>query len=428
MYKYLLRRVLTVLCCLAVVFGSVLSVSFLSSEEKSAPAAAESEIISDNVSFVQESSVCEEIKTDELRGIWIPCMSLQAGEDERSEGAYRKKISDIMEKCADFGFNTVIVQVRPFSDALYPSEYFPWSHIISGVQGESADFDPLQLMIEEAHSRKLAVHAWINPLRIKLGTTPDELSDDNPYVMWQKDEKHKDESFCFSCGDGLYYDPSAPQVRELIINGVRELAEKYDIDGLQIDDYFYPSDDTDYDSKSYEAYKKTVDKSCVPLSQQEWRKNNINMLIAGMSSALHSAKKGAVFGISPQGNFDNNEIMSADTKSWCSVPGYADYICPQLYVSMEHPVFPFVELAEKWREYADSSGTQLYLGLGLYKAGTDADGGTWLIKKNNIHDQIIYCREHGIRGFIVYSYEFLNEENAAEEVRAAADDIRAPVT
>lgn len=422
------KRVLTAVCCLIVLAASMMSVSFVNSKNDAEPAAVQSGCSEAESISADHSEPAEPQEAEEMRGIWIPCMALQADDNERSEDSYRRKLSDIMQRCAELGFNNVIVQVRPFSDALYPSEYFPWSHIITGTQGEKADFDPLELMTEEAHSRGMKLHAWINPLRISLGSTPYELSDDNPFVVWQSDDDPDNDCFTFSCDNGIYYDPSYPQVRRLIINGVRELAEKYDIDGIQIDDYFYPSENTDYDSKSYEAYTKTVGKDCTPLSQQEWRKNNINMLIAGMSSALHSAKKDALFGISPQGNFDNNEKMSADTKSWCSYAGFADYICPQLYVSMEHPIFPFAELADRWLEYTKDNSIRLYLGLGLYKAGTDADDGTWLSYSGNIRDQILYCRQHRTDGYIIYSYEFLDSDNAAGEISNAIPELKASVT
>ena len=345
----------------------------------------------------------------EMRGIWLPYMCMTLGKNEQSEAAFRRKACDILDKCAACGLNTVIMQVRPFSDALYPSEYYPWSHILTGKQGTDPGYDPLKIMVQEAHERNIALHAWLNPFRISTGITPDELCEDNPYIKWINDSDMNDEPFYFEYENGLYFDPSSRHVRELIINGVRELAENYDIDGIQIDDYFYPAEDEELDAESYEYYKRSLSDGSVMLSQQEWRKSNINMLICGMYTAAHSAKKDILFGIAPQCNFENDEKMSADIKSWCTWSGYVDYICPQRYVSNEHPVFPFEDLADEWCDFMKNESTLLYFGLGLYKVGTDADSGTWLTGENIIRSQIASLRKRGVNGFILYSYEYIDK-------------------
>ena len=341
----------------------------------------------------------------DMKAVWMPCMSLQLSENERSEDGFRRKASEMINKCAENDINTVIVQVRPFSDALYNSEYFPSSHVLTGVQGGDIGFDALEIIVSLAHEKDIAVHAWINPLRIGIGSVPDKLSPDNPYMKWKNDDIPENDCYTFTCDNGLYYDPSYPEVRRLIINGVRELAENYDIDGVQIDDYFYPDDNDTSDIQSYEAYKSSLADGCIPLSHHEWRKNNINMLVSGLYSAVHSCGKDIVFGISPQGNFDNDEILCADIKSWCNCRGYADYICPQLYVSNEHPVFPFESLADKWKSFVGENDIRLYYGLALYKLGTDADSGTWLGKPDMIDRQKKYSENAD--GYMLYSYEYL---------------------
>ena len=122
-----------------------------------------------------------------------------------------------------------------------------------------------------------------------------------------------------------------------------------------------------------------------------------------MYSAVHSSGKNAVFGISPQGNFDNDEILCADIKSWCRFRGYADYICPQLYVSNEHPIFPFESLADEWKSFVGESDIRLYYGLALYKLGTDADGGTW--RPDTTEKQKKYSEKAD--GYMLYSYDYL---------------------
>lgn len=379
----------------------------------------------DAESIVSENEKSETVKetvseqNKEMRGIWIPYMSLDLSDTDRSEKQFRKKIDDIIQNCIKYKANTLIVQVRPFGDSVYPSEYFPWSHIISGVQGKGVDYDPLKYIVTQAHKNNLAVHAWVNPLRISTSKTPSPLSKDNPYVIWKNDKNTENDDYTFECDGGIYYNPSYAEVRKLIIDGVCEIVRNYDIDGIQFDDYFYPSEDTDYDKKSYEQYVNSLDKSSTPLSHQEWRTANINTLISGVYAAVHSIKSNVVFGISPQGNIENDLKICADVYSWCSISGYVDYICPQIYVSNEHPVLPFNDTAKRWKSLVKNDKVKLYLGLGVYKAGTDADSGTWLLSDDNIKQQIEYGRNLKTDGFMLYSYEYLIADETKNEVQNA---------
>ena len=345
----------------------------------------------------------------EMHGIWIPYMSLTLSPDERSQNGFENKINIMVERCIKYKINTAIIQVRPFSDSIYPSKIFPYSHILMGNQGIAPDFDPLDIIIKKFHEKNISVHAWVNPLRISTAQTPSALSDTNPYKNYPT----------FTYQNSTYYDPAYPEVRKLIIDGIAEIVRNYDIDGVQLDDYFYPSDDTDYDKTSYQEYAKSVKADFLPISQPEWRKANINMLIEGIYSKIHSLKNNVVFGIAPQCNFDNNEKIGADINVWCSQDGYIDYICPQLYVSNNHPIFPFDPLADKWKATVTNPNIKLYFGLGMYKAGSDADSGTWLLSDDNLQKQIEYSRAIKTNGFMLYSYEYLENSDTEKEVRNA---------
>lgn len=373
----------------------------------------------ETVSETSENNISENNDTVEMRGIWIPYMSLALNKDERSVEQFKKKTDTIINNCVKYKANTIIVQVRPFGDSIYPSEIFPWSHIISGTQGESVDYDPLKYIIEKAHQNNISVHAWANLLRIKTEMTPSELSEDNPYIVWKNDDNSENDNYTFEYDGGIYYNPAYSEVRKLIIDGISEIVENYDVDGIQFDDYFYPSDDNDCDSKSYSDYCSTIGNGNIPLSQNEWRTANINTLISGVYEAVHNIKDDVVFGISPQGNIENDIEMSADIYTWCSVEGYIDYICPQIYVSNEHPTLPFNDTAKQWCELVKCDSIKLYLGLGIYKAGTDADDGSWLTCDNNIQQQIEYGRELETDGFMIYSYEYLNKSETEKEVKNA---------
>ncbi len=372
---------------------------------------------SENKTISNTDDKTEDFK--EMRGIWIPYMSLNLSENERGEEKFKEKIDGIISDCIKYKANTIIVQVRPFGDAIYPSEYFPFSHIISGTQGKSVDYDPLKYIISKAHENGLDVHAWLNLLRIKTNTIPSELSKDNPYIKWKSNDNKKDDEYTFEYNGGIYYNPACEEVRRLIINGVKEILRKYDVDGIQFDDYFYPSDDFYCDKNSYNRYCDSIEDNFVPLSQAEWRIANINTLVSGIYSAVHNTKDNVLFGISPQGNIENDILMGADIYKWCSTEGYVDYICPQIYVSNEHPVLPFYNTAKRWCEIIKSNNIKLYFGLGIYKAGTDADNGTWFLSDDNIKKQIEYSRELKTDGFMLYSYEYLNKNETEKEVKNA---------
>lgn len=363
----------------------------------------------------ENSTLIEE--TEEVRAVWIPFMTLDMGDTDRSEKAFQEKIDAIMDNCSAKNFNTIFVHVRPFGDAIYPSQYYPWSHIISGTQGQAPDYDPLAYIVQSAHQHNLKIHAWVNPLRVRYSQTPSVLSSDNPYNLWKNDATDKNDDYIVEYENGIYYNPAYPEVRKYIINGILEIVENYAVDGIHFDDYFYPTENADFDQTAYDNYCQSVDDTAEPLTLTEWRKSNINALIAGVYSSVHSVRDDIVFGISPQGNIENDELMCADVTQWCCVQGYIDYICPQIYVSNSHPILPFSDTAARWRSVVTYDEIQLYGGLGLYKAGTDADEGTWLKSNEEIKTQIETVRELGFDGFALYSYEYLETPQTAQEIQ-----------
>lgn len=362
-------------------------------------------------------------KSEEMRGIWIPYMTLDMSNTDRTEKTFTSKINTILDNCKKYKANTIIVHVRPFCDSIYPSEYFPSSHIISGKQGVNSDYDPLEIIINLAKEKGLKVHAWVNPLRIKLSESNFNLAENNPCLIWQNDDDKSNDSYIMTYKNGIYLNPAYPETRKLIIDGIREIVKNYDVDGIQLDDYFYPSEEKDYDKSSYEQYKSSLSSGSIPMTQEEWRTANINSLVSGIYSAVHSENENCLFGIAPECNTDNDIKAGADVFSWGNTYGYVDYICPQIYVSNNHQTAPFQELADKWKKIVSNSNVKLYLGLAVYKAGTDADNGTWLENNessNIIASQIEYSRKIKTDGFMLYSYDYLIGENAAEEVKNAA--------
>lgn len=350
----------------------------------------------------------------EMRAVWVPFMTLNMKGTDFSEQAFKDKFDNIIKTSKEHHMNTLIVHVRSHGDSMYKSSYFPWSHLITGEQGKAPAFDPLEYMIKATHESGMAFHAWINPLRIQVNNTPEQISQSNLYYKYRSNETTS--KFVADWENDKYLNPAYPEIRKLIIDGVIEVVKNYDVDGIHFDDYFYPTEDIKYDEISYNDYIRSVSQTEKPLSLKEWRVANINSLISGVYCAIKSINKNVVFGISPQGNIKNDDTMCADIKTWSSKDGYLDYICPQIYVNFENPVLPFAKAVDSWRNIVSNKNIKLYIGIGAYKAGSDVDDGTWKKSNDILMKQIEYTRKAKCDGFMFYSWEYLNSPQTQDEV------------
>lgn len=346
----------------------------------------------------------------EMRGMWVSYISLDMSETDRSEKSFRIKFDSIITTAKAQGCNALFVHVRPFGDALYNSEIFPSSHILWGEQGKEESYDALEIMCEQCRKNGLKIHAWINPYRIKTEASAFTLSGDNPYSV--------NTELGIEYEGGIYYNPAKSDARKLITEGVKEIVKNYSVDGIHFDDYFYPTCDESFDKAEYNKYLKSFKSSTDALPLNEWRKNNVNLLIAQVYKEIKNINENIVFGISPQGNIKNDLEMGADVYSWCSAKGYIDYICPQLYYSIENPALKFETALESWLELERTENIKLYAGLAVYKAGTDADSGTWLESQNILADELKMLRSKNTDGYILYDYEAIISESAEKEMNA----------
>ena len=339
-----------------------------------------------------ESEKTEEAQVnEEMRGVWISYLSLSA----QSEDAFKENYKNLLNKAEKENITDVFVHVRPFMDSMFESEYFPVSHLIEGEQGSVLSFDPLEFMIAEAHGKGMKFHAWINPLRIKTSSTPKVLSEENVYNKYSESDPY----FFIETDNGIVLNPAYSFTRELVANGIREIVRNYKVDGIHFDDYFYPEN---YDIESDSAYILYTENADNPLSGNEWMQANINSLISLCYQAAKCESDKVVFGISPQGNMDNNLRIGADTKLWCAVKGYADYICPQLYWSYENPALGFGEAFDNWLSLPKHEEFKLYIGLALYKVGTESDAGTWEDGAAIIREQQKDALNKGAHGYVLY--------------------------
>lgn len=362
------------------------------------------------------SAVTVNASAKEMRAVWVPYMSLNmSGENDKSEQAFLKKFNAIVNTSKSCGMNTLIVQVRPFGDALYPSSFFPWSHVVGGTQGVNPGYDPLKDMVAAAHAAGLKIHAWVNPLRIQISGVPSILATGNPYYKFRATAAQSD--YVVDYQNGKYYNPAYETVRKLISDGVGEIVKNYDVDGIQFDDYFYPTQDASFDKTAYDAYCAQASKTGTPLPLADWRRANIDALVSMVYRTVKAAGKNISFGIAPQGNIQNDLGMGADVAAWCSARGYVDYICPQLYYNFDNPTLPFNTAAESWRSLVANPDVKLYFGLAAYKAGSDADSGTWKKSSDILASQVQYGRKISCDGFMFYSCDYLTGDQTKEEVQ-----------
>ena len=388
---------------------AMLSVICISSFTREKPPKKQNDI--NNIAALSSKATADTPESDEeMRGVWVSYMELSMeNESSKTQKAFEDKFTEIAQKCRESGFNTLIVQVRPFCDALYKSSYFPWSHILTGTQGVNPQYDALQIMCDICKENNLKIHAWINPYRVSSNETPSKLSDNNPYI--------KNPEIAIKTDNGIFLDPSNETAQQLISDGVKEIAENYDVDGIQFDDYFYPTEDESFDKKQYQAYIEKYGKEN-SMSLDNWRMQNVNTLICKVYRTIKSVDSSVEFGISPQGNIGNNDGLYADVKSWCTCKGFADYICPQIYFSLENPALTFEDCLDSWTSLDFDENVKLYVGLGGYKAGNgEYDEETWLLSDSILADEYDILRNNkSVRGFMLYSYNCLEDDTAKKEI------------
>lgn len=355
-------------------------------------------------------------KETEMRGVWFSYQDYKSNLHALNEADYKLKADEICKNIAEGGFNTIIFHARAFSDAFYSSKLFPYSRFVCGEAGVSPGYDPLKIMCEVAHTRGLKIHAWINPYRIG---TPQNVTTDSVPVIWK--EQYGDERVCEYNGS-LYYNPASSEARAYIIEGVKEIVSNYDIDGIHFDDYFYPTADESFDKSSYMASGSTQ-------SINEWRLENVNVLIKDTYKVIKEINPDVLFGISPNADIEKNySTLFADVKRWCTEEGYADYVTPQIYFGFENSVLPFKETADKW--LALCTYPDLYIGLAPYKSGFEdkwaGEGkAEWTENSDILSRQIDYLRgRNHFGGVMMFSYSSFWGENVTENAKAELEGVK----
>lgn len=321
----------------------------------------------------------------EMRAVWIATVANIDWPSQRTltSKAQREEMRKMLDEFQRNNINAVVMQIRPTADAFYPSAIEPWSHWLTGKQGVRPNdyYDPLQFIIEEAHKRCIEVHVWLNPYRVTNGEDLKVLS--NEHLYYKKPE------LFVKYGGKYYFDPGLDETRAFLNRVVRDVVERYDVDAIHFDDYFYPYKVNGEEFPDNDSFKKNP-RGFAPHQKSDWRRNNVDMVIAELQQTIKSAKPWVEFGISPFGVWRNNNVdprgsatragvqnyddLYADILKWLR-EGTIDYVTPQLYWEIGKKVADYSVLVKWWSE--NSYGKNLYIGLYASQLGQKTAPAEW---------------------------------------------------
>ena len=341
--------------------------------------------------------------------------------------AFKKRADQVMADIKNRGMNAIFCHVHGHSDSYGQKlKSFPLSKFMV-TKDSNPNFDPLEYMIESAHKQGLLFHAWVNPYRV-TNSMMKNIPDNSIVKQWMGDPSKQRNVLLH---DGNYYlNPSSAEVRSYLVNSISEICKNYEVDGVQFDDYFYPSLNDGDPAKSFD--KAEYDASGSSLGITQWRRENVSMLVKDVYKAVHEARPKAVFGISPVAllsNLRSDKSYFVDIDKWMASNEYIDYIMPQLYHGFEAKTrlgilapHSYINCLNSWVDLKrkSSSNVKLYIGLGLYRAGKDIKDGNavseWLRYNDILLRQVKAARETGeVSGFGIFAYQNFREAPAILE-------------
>ena len=350
----------------------------------------------------------EEKEVKENRGIFISYIELSKYLNCKSKNAAEIIVDEMVNNVENLGFNEIILQVRSFSDAIYKSDFYPWSMVISSKEGVDPGYDLLEMFIEKCHKRNILLMAWINPYRIRNNEDISSISKDNLAFKYLNTNN-------VYINNGIYFNPSSDIILDLIVSGVEEIVRKYDVDGILFDDYFYPNNEID--RQEYDEYLKYNEY----ISKEEYNLNVINNMVKKVYEVCK--KYNVLFGISPDGNIDNNyNKVFADVKKWCSSNEYIDFIMPQIYYGFYNETRGFKKTIDEWESFVKDSNVELRIALAFYKNGTYdkwamSGSNEWIENDDIIMREIVLSRNlNKYNGFSLFRYDYLFSKDKYTEV------------
>lgn len=346
----------------------------------------------------------------EFRGVWVATVANIDWPSKPGLPADKQKaeLITILDKAVELKLNAIIFQVRPMADALYDSKLEPWSEYLTGTLGKSPGYDPLEFAVAEAHKRGLELHAWFNPYRARHPSAKSEAPTD--HLTKKRPDLAK------PYGTHSWMNPTHKEVQDHSLEVILDVVKRYDIDGIHIDDYFYPYKEKDKDGKiipfpdsdTWEAYQKSGGK----LERDDWRRDAVNTFVKRMYAETKKTKPWVKVGISPFGiwrpgypegiaGLDQFAELYADAKLWLN-EGWIDYFTPQLYWPIAQEKQSFPKLLDWWM---GENTKKRHLWPGLYTSRVTGVEKGWLATE--VHDQIAITRKQKANGAVHFSMKAL---------------------
>ena len=354
----------------------------------------------------------EEIKETKIYAVWLTYSEIGSFVKNKTESEYRESLEALFENLKENKINTVFYQCRAFCDSFYKSDIFPVSKYIT-ADSNSPAFDPFEIFLEKAEKYNISVHCWINPYRISYDAEFKNLPKNSPARELYK----ADENTLIICEEGIFLNPATDEARALVLSGIREILNKYRVDGIHFDDYFYPETKEINDDELYKNYKKQGGK----LSLAEWRRENVNVLVSSVYSFVKAHNENMIFSISPSADIEKcKNVFFCDVEKWCREEGFVDLIIPQIYYGFENEKMPFGKVFKEWNDLCKTQNVKLLCGLGAYKCGREdkfAGKGKdeWNENVNILSTQYEQALVSPVwQGFSLFSYSYCFGDNVTE--------------
>ena len=380
-----MKKIIAAACAAAFLLSAGCLETVKTAEYSSESSAAETEM------STEKNSETEPLNYRQQVGMWLPYVKFPDYMQGRNEEDFRKAVREMLADAQADSVNTIYFHVRPNGDAYYASELFPKGEFLDG------DYDPLEIVIDEAHKTGISVHAWINPLRLQTNDKMAEVPERYIVKKWI----NAGEPYVKNVNGRWFLDPAYDETVELIRENVREIIDNYSVDGIHIDDYFYPTTDTEFDREAFEESGSS--------DLSEWRKANVSRFVKAIYDTVKDKDERLVFGISPQGNIDADyNTQYADVKRWGSEKGFCDYIVPQIYFGFENENSPFLPTLAQWEDITKDGDVSLIIGLAAYKLGREdkwageAAELEWINDPDIISKQINAVLQSSADGYALY--------------------------
>ena len=332
----------------------------------------------------------------------------------KDENILKEEINKMVLNIKENNFNGIILQVRAFSDAIYYSKIFSPSLYIVNNENDKLKLDMLDYFIKLSHENNIKLIAWINPYRIRSNNDISSISGNNIVNKYLNTSS-------VEIKNGIYFNPAKDEVLDLIIKGVLEIVENYDVDGILYDDYFYPSKTCDLND--YKLYKINGGLK----SLEDFRRDNINKLIRKTYEKIKEVNSDVLFGISPSGNMNNNYNAEYLDINYLIENKIVDFIMPQIYYGFDNTNLPFVNTVNSWSNLVKDTNIKFYVALALYKSGLEdkyAKVGIneWINNNDIISKQIIVSRNtYNYEGFSIFRYDYLL--NSKKDNKQLLDEV-----